>query len=555
MSTKIVFMTYETCYAPCGGIQAVMNHLPAAVVEAARMPAFIVTPYHHRIARTASLKPQAIATMQVPYGKLNLTVDILLKSDPIPVYFIRPQEKSFFAGKRHPYDVDTSGANSRLLYDAMLFGASAAKALSLIAPNSEFTLMMQDWEAATAALFARPGEKCRHFLTMHNSYDSPLSDEVLIEFGLDPRLYPGETVLQRVLPRAQPPVFTVSDQFAVDLISDPLQKTVMAPHLQEELGTRLVGVCNGPFVDLKLPTTMIKKASRNYKLLETWKSEQKAAALEALAEVKVTEQTPVWGNPKQFREEDAPWFVFAGRDDSRQKGYDVAVAAIREFLAIGGHGQFLFFPIPGDEGLKGLSWLADLATEYPTNVIAFPFIWREGFSASLSGAAYGVMPSLYEPFGMASEFYLNGTIGIARATGGLIQQISPLRELDSYTSAAARLVKQWHNPTSKPTGLLFREPDDLPSESDDWRAINAAAYNSSGACLNRVSERMKLPLFKEMVIALTKCLIDASELYKNRPELYYQMLLAGIKHSQAAFSWKKSAEGYLRKTKQSAAKR
>ena len=37
--------------------------------------------------------------------------------------------------------------------------------------------------------------------------------------------------------------------------------------------------------------------------------------------------------------------------------------------------------------------------------MVLPFIFVEGYRAALQGAAFGVMPSLYEPFGMANEFY------------------------------------------------------------------------------------------------------------------------------------------------------
>jgi len=35
------------------------------------------------------------------------------------------------------------------------------------------------------------------------------------------------------------------------------------------------------------------------------------------------------------------------------------------------------------------------------------------------GATFGVMPSIYEPFGSAVEYMANGTVNIGRATGDL----------------------------------------------------------------------------------------------------------------------------------------
>jgi hypothetical protein len=69
----------------------------------------------------------------------------------------------------------------------------------------------------------------------------------------------------------------------------------------------------------------------------------------------------------------------AGRDDPRQKGYDVAAAAVEDYLTLNQRkpecAQFLFFPIPGDEGLAGLGFLRELADRFPEHVLAFPFIW------------------------------------------------------------------------------------------------------------------------------------------------------------------------------------
>ena len=171
--------------------------------------------------------------------------------------------------------------------------------------------------------------------------------------------------------------------------------------------------------------------------------------------------------------------MLAGRDDPRQKGYDVAAAAAAAFLQTPGNdtkAQFLFFPIPGDEGREGLLFLRELADAYPANVLVLPFLFREGYVPALQGGAFGVMPSFCEPFGMANEFHLNGAVGVGRATGGLIQQIVPLRSVPSFTASVERRSSRWHAASAAATGLLYREPDDLPDIVEDWRAFNAAGY-------------------------------------------------------------------------------
>jgi glycogen synthase len=46
---NIAFVSYETPFAPCGGIAAVMGRLPARVQAASHVETIVVTPFHHRI--------------------------------------------------------------------------------------------------------------------------------------------------------------------------------------------------------------------------------------------------------------------------------------------------------------------------------------------------------------------------------------------------------------------------------------------------------------------------------------------------------------------------
>jgi glycogen synthase len=240
----------------------------------------------------------------------------------------------------------------------------------------------------------------------------------------------------------------------------------------------------------------------------------------------------------------------AGRDDPRQKGYDVFARAAEMYLEDEREARFLFFPIPGDEGLAGLGFLRTLAERFPESVLVFPFLFREGFTGALRGATYGVMPSLYEPFGMANEFYLNGTVGIGRATGGIMQQIIPMRTTPSFSPQVEHRVARWHDATAEATGFLFREQDGLASLVDDWRAINAANYQRNGssdkAVLDRVRERSQYPLFQSMAEELMHTLNDAADVTRDQPAVYYRLLASGISHIGQNFSWNRAALDYVR---------
>jgi glycosyltransferase involved in cell wall biosynthesis len=364
---------------------------------------------------------------------------------------------------------------------------------------------------------------------------------------MNPDCCPGGTILQRALPLTELPVFTVSEQFAHDLTEDVLQTQVMAPQLQLTLKPRLVGIDNGPFADLAVDArALVEAEAGNFAPLTEWKASHRQAFLTALEKLKPGDDQPLWGDMAQFDKDGSPWFMLAGRDDPRQKGYDVLARAAELFLEEKGKARFLFFPIPGDEGLAGLGFLKKLAERFPESVLVFPFLFREGFIGALRGATYGVMPSLYEPFGMANEFYLNGTVCVGRATGGIIEQIAPWRAAASFGRQVYERSARWHVDSAPPTGLLFREKDGLPSEADDWRAINAASYDRSGSGPDRVEERSAYPLFQSMADELHLALIDAVGLAREQPPQYFRLLTAGIRHISQNFSWNRAALEYVR---------
>ena len=542
---NIAFVSYETPFAPCGGIAAVMGRLPEKVQMAARDgSAVVITPFHHGIPKMAQLGQSHEGSFGVTLADRTVVFHVHRHDLRVPYYFLLPEDRQYFAGHRHPYDI----SSENLLRDALLFGAAVPQALHVIDPGKRWTLLLQDWEAATAllAMAENPG-RSRGFITLHNSYDCSVSVEQLAACGINPDLCPGGTVLQRALPLSELPVFTVSEQFARDLTEDVLQTHILAPHLQLTLKPRLIGIDNGPFTDSAIEPAALQEAEEgNYLPLGEWKEKNRQIFLDALLSFQPSDSQPIWGDSSRFGGGDLPWFVMAGRDDSRQKGYDVLARAVDLFLSEGNAARFLFFPIPGDEGLAGLKFLKKLAERYPANVLTFPFMFREGFLAALRGASYGVMPSLYEPFGMANEFYLNGTVGIGRATGGIVQQIAPLTTTPCHGPHLRRFSDRWHPAGTAPTGLLFRESDSLPTEVEDWRSINAAQYVDADLGCDRVEERSKYPLFQSMAQQLLLALKEGARISQNEPELYYRLLIAGHAHIQRNFSWNRAASDYLR---------
>lgn len=554
MTERLAFISYETPYAPCGGIAAVMGRLPGYVRAAAGVETIVITPYHHHIEKTRNLRLEWTGRVAVKTaaGELPVDIGLLVDKNGLAWYFLKAEDEAFFAGERHPYDVakNQQEIGTILQRDALFFGAALAQALPVIDKGAHWNLLMQDWEAATVTLaLGRKRSQYGLFLTLHNSYDSGgVSEDRLEAVGIDPRYCKGPSgaaeasVLERVLGLTHTPVFTVSRQFAVDLIQDPVQCKIVAPHLQGQLKQRLCGIDNGPFANLAVREELLDQdIVGKFAALQEWKEMRKAEALDALKASQPTPEKPIWGDLNRFNGGELPWFVMAGRDDPRQKGYDVAALAVRRFLSKGGKACFLFFPIPGDEGRAGLIFLKKLAEEFPENILVLPFIFKEGFTTALQGAAFGLMPSLYEPFGMANEYYLNGTPVIGRATGGIIQQIVPLRTVKVFTPAVEARAGVWYAAQVTPSGLLFRELDGLPSLEEDWRGVNAAGYDPRGGSPDRVEERSRYALIQAMTGQLQAALEDGLEVYQDR-RLYFGMLADGVRFIQANFSWERSAQ-------------
>jgi glycogen synthase len=560
VENSFAFITYETPYAPGGGIAAVMAHLPEALQVISGIPTYVISPFHWNIPRTLSVESEmkTIAAINIPFDGQIFNVDVLLLNKKVNWIFLKPQEKRithpvFFSGRRNPYDV-TKGNNNVLLRDSLFFGKAVSMTLPIIDPENPWIILMQDWEAATTCLaLCGPSNENKLFypyLTLHNSYDHGITIDDFEKIGIDPAECPGETVLQCALPIVNDPVFTVSDQFAIDLSTEILQSEIMIPHIVADLKPRLKGANNGIFTELAVPeNVLIPGRNGNFIPMSIWKNLNRQNALDAMDQIIPSGEFPIWGDLDKYSRDDAPWFIMAGRDDSRQKGYELACSAISDFLNKNGRARFLFFPIPGDEGLAGIQFIQNLANQYPEFVLAFPFQFKEGYFAVMKGASYGLMPSYYEPFGMANEFYLNGVVCLGRATGGILQQVVPIRNIPSFTSSVNLRAKRWHKPTSPPTGLLFREKDKISNDFEDWSAINLADYKLHPEKPDRLEQRSKLPLFNSMKNELLSCLEDATELFLTNPDQYYRLVIDGISHITSNFSWERTANLYIEQIK------
>jgi glycogen synthase len=283
--------------------------------------------------------------------------------------------------------------------------------------------------------------------------------------------------------------------------------------LQRVFGERrVVGVDNGAFGSLKSAFSeqaiFEARDGQPDKILDE-KHARRAEMIEAISRV---HDQRTFGSLDEFSN-DTPVFLMFGRLDPGQKGFDLFSRAIESLPR--GVARFIMTPIVGGAPEAFLDDLSALASSRAGEVVVYPFRWQSGYQELQAGASYVVMPSLYEPFGSATEAYLSGTPVVCRATGGLIQQV-----VDAEQEPA------------EGTGLLFRES--VAGRRQAWTAIQSAATPQ---------ERMLTPTYRSMVAACAESLQRATEIYRNQPAVYGRML-ANLYAQAAHFSWDRTIRQY-----------
>ncbi|MFH1893266.1 MAG: glycogen/starch synthase [Candidatus Zixiibacteriota bacterium] len=547
---KIVFVTFETEFAPCGGLAAVMRIFPKELARSESC--FTIAPYFGKIT-----EPKAIAkqirktklTFNVSFGGKTETVKILKHETDSGFKTYLLDSERFFNAPRDPYI--NPGNPDQLLRDALFLCAAVPKALVALRETHDLILHLQDWESASVAHTIALEDSIKRsacILTMHNPYDRGLTehDSALISA----QDLPGPTVLTKMIPLLDGPLATVSQNFAEELTSDPLQTDVFADHLQQLFKEKtIVGIDNGLFRELKFPFS--EEAEREaesggFHLIKREKWERRIRLGEKIADyLRKTKNNPefeTWGNDFDLSDPKLPVFFFLGRDDPRQKGYDVACEAIRKIHR--NRARYIFTPMPGDEGFDGLNFLRKLIADRPGEVIVFPFrIDFETFIALQQGSSFMVMCSLYEPFGGANEAYLAGMPVVARATGGLVQQTVPISE-EHLSPKGQQLVERYHAKNAAPTGFLYREPSSKRA-IQGWQTIVDCAYLTQTPIGDRVADRKGTRLFDSMVEAAAGAIAQAIAMYVHDQNAYAEVIYNGYR-ILGNFSWERAITEYRR---------
>ncbi|MDX2055734.1 MAG: glycogen/starch synthase [Polyangiaceae bacterium] len=522
----VAYSVYENRFGRAGGIFPVALNATGELNHHVSVVAF--SPYHRSLKGAPKL-PVAL-TFDVPFGQSTLQADLLEHVEANGVTWYLLSAEGFFDARggddgTNPYAHDQPG---KLLLDSLFFCQALPRALRALGHQENVIVHAQDWEVASAALTVREALLARILksasvvLTLHNSYDHGLTTELSL---ITERAFESEgapdTVLGIMLPLLYGPLSTVSREFAQDLTHDPLQTAVFAPHLQKQLRQMpVVGVPNGFFGRDAEPfsASAMRTAERGLP--------QRILAEKAEKRKKLLSWLEGFRDPRQFGEltagEDAPLsaldprvpiFCMFGRLDPGQKGFDILLRAIEAWPK--GSAKFILTPNTSGAPESYIEDFREVAAYRAGDVLVFPFRMNAGYQEILEGSSFSVFPSLFEPFGGASEAYFAGTPVIARATGGLIAQVVDLDEAPERS-----------------TGLLFREALSASPELE-LKQVHITKFPRG---------RQTVPIYQKMVQALSARLESATHAFQD--EKVYGGMLSRVAAKARSFSWEATVKGY-----------
>jgi glycogen synthase len=446
--------------------------------------------------------------------------------------------------RRDPYAYSTEnlaeqqGAGSYLLRDSLFASKALPLVLSALGFREDIVVHIHDWHFASCALTLKEAllagelDSARAVLTMHTPLDHvlPASRLGYITARCDPRQWPSvdagaprerETVLERMVPLLDAPVST-GGMFAQELTADPLQTQYLVPHLQGVFREQqVIGIVHGSSVEVPEPfsrSALAAARAGSYEPILHEKMERRQLLLSMLERDQhagdrcIGSWTAEDGRPLHELAADVPIFLMIGSPDPSQSAFDIFARAIATIPR--GRNRYAFIPSLGQGGDEMLRELSGVAEARPGEVLVYPEgLEGPAYETFLGGATWGVMPCLYAPFGSALEFYARGTPVVARATGGLREQVV---DVDASPGEG--------------TGVLFSEQRQGQPQPR-WYALL-----SEGA----VRQRHDDPMFRSMRESLSAGLARATRISSVELSLYAEML-PHLEERLAAFPWRNAA--------------
>ncbi|MCH7756460.1 glycogen/starch synthase, partial [candidate division KSB1 bacterium] len=515
-----VFCSFESRFAKSGGLAAVTTKILPYLKEVNNISnVILLTPFYPNIIPESKLKPTSLS-IKVPFDNQSHEAEILKyvqdyehPADGIIEEFYLKAE-GFFESKNKlndPYiysENDREKSAAALRENSMFFCQAAPFVLQKLGFNKNTLFHLQDWETILIALTAKTAmldgilKSCASVCTLHNPFDSGWlkldSLAKILDSERSKKIYEnlkdGITAHKIGLSLVDGALTTVSKNFAKELKQDILHTGHFAPHLQNIFEkSKIKGVNNGMFVDFppefsefakpksdkismakinRIRKTKLGKRAVLLKILDDYHPPQRFGSL-----------TYKSGSLTHLPEH-VPIMLMSGRLDPNQKGFDIFLRAIDKFKE--DEIKVVLSPLPVRE--SDLDIFRKVAESSQGNVIVFPVRMEKGFHELQIGSTFGLMPSIYEPFGAAIEYMVNGTLVIARKTGGLIDQIE--HEIN---------------------GFLFKEPQ---------RNYNLKNIKSFMKASGHSELRETNPWCRDMVDSLYKILKRAIKLYQKENEKY-----------------------------------
>jgi glycogen synthase len=541
-SRTVVLLAFENEYASLGGLSVVTKYLPSYLKKAGEQVVFL-TPFHqnHKAVKEACDRGRfsLLFSYVLEFGDEMRNAACLKDiTAEIPTYHI--QIDGQFTAEEHPYSYSDQ---TNLLLDSLFFCMAVPQVLRRLGIKDHVLLHAHDWETAGVALTSKTAvvknllKSAKTVLTLHNSYDMELPRQTMVRFFS--KIAPADTVLSAFIPLCDGPLTAVSTPFAHELRLDPLQRGVFTGHLQSVFSQNPpIGIENGVFGEKKPvlgPSFFSKSKNGSHEAVlsmkKTWFGEMRSC-LERAADGRIV------GSLDLSRDENRPpVFFLSGRFDAMQKGFDTLFAA---FLRLPrGSAKLLFCPSMGENHGAGvalapaLDGFMEAAHAASGDIAIWPFrIPPRVYNVLLRGASFLVMPSLYEPFGAATEGYCAATPVVARATGGLWLQVDPVAPLQVPGFYRGLLDDLRFADVKRATGILYREEFPETLCAPEWKRLFQLPTR----------ERMKSPLFEAVVEATYGALKSAVELF-HRPEAYASLIVNGVT-SLSQFDWDESVAKY-----------
>jgi len=425
-----------------------------------------------------------------------------------------------------PYCYDESDSrksNDLLSTNALFFCKAVPRALNALGITEDVICHLHEWQTALISLTAKEAmtgdtlRSCGTVQTIHNSYDSHFSWKRLaglLEKGRRKKLanLPGDGLssYQAGLQLVDAPVTTVSANFARELTSDIMQSRHFVPHLQNILKSSVIaGIQNGMFLDFS--PSYPARENHTINEIRDIKSKHRKALLRMLSAYKPKTRFGTLsykGKTILKLPGHVPLIVMTGRLDPLQKGYSVMLRAVERFAE--DEVKIILAPLPART--SDLDYFYEVACKCRGNVTVFPFRMERGYRELQTGSTFGIMPSVYEPFGAAVEYMANGTVNIGRSTGGLVDQIDG------------------------ECGFLYRE------DAVFYTPKNVQAFIESS---NLMQARKTNPWVQSMADNLYDAMKKAIALYQHHPDRYYRLIRNGFRKARK-FSWESSAKQYYK---------